>query len=280
MAMELTNLSAELGSPFWDVAKIVGPLLTGGLAGSLLTYNLNRRAARKSIPRLKVVLKKVEYSLSAQHRSLKKMSVSYDGLEYDGLTLQEVSLLNVSTKSISATPMLISIGDEAKLIDFDGAVEPIDRDMPLNPVAGKKGMFEWDGGELKPGDSARLSLLIESAGSFEIGWRGDDSVDLLTDGGVESSRNVTRDLQFITMMLAFLIASGSLPFFGPLLQGAIIFGASPYLVGYVSKYFLPTIKSLLGRRGGVVINANAPNANIKVGDRVIRVGEVESSTDV
>ena len=69
----------ELVEQVLSALKTAAPWFTGGLAGAVLTYLLNRRQARKNQPRLSVRVTRVDYSLPSHDEAFRDLQVSYGG---------------------------------------------------------------------------------------------------------------------------------------------------------------------------------------------------------
>ncbi len=149
---------------FWDIFKIVAPWLTGGVAGATLTFLLNQRAARRKQARVLVTTERVDYSLAARDDQLKELRVSYCGTEYDSLLLYRFNIGNISTKTVQKSPTLFLLG--AAIVDRGSVTQPVKRQTTWVQQDGHEGAYIWDAGELKPGDSARLSLLLSPTTSI------------------------------------------------------------------------------------------------------------------
>lgn len=59
---------------------------------------------------------------------------------------------------------------------------PLDRPTAWVPQVSQAGAYVWDAGELKPGDSAWLRLLVSPAGGVNYSWRGDDDNEISSYG--------------------------------------------------------------------------------------------------
>jgi hypothetical protein len=94
---------------------------------------------------------------------------------------------------------------------------------------GREGAYIWDVGELKPGDSARLSLLLSPTTSIDWSWRGDDDVEV-TSYGREATSAIERDLRNVIVWVTLYVFVGSFPLFSGMVQAGLILVAMPFIV--------------------------------------------------
>ena len=208
---------------------MVAPWLTGGLAGAVLTYTLNQRSARKKQPRLLVRTNRVDYSISSDDAALKTLRVSYAGKVFERLLLFEMEVENVSSRSVKVTPFLLQMQADIQIIDQSSLIRPLHRDAVWQLQQNQQGAYIWDPGECKPGDSARLRLLITPSGTVDWSFRGDDEVDVLSsDRG--STRTFESDIRTILTWMAGYLVVGSVPLLSGTLQGLYLIASVPYLV--------------------------------------------------
>jgi hypothetical protein len=216
---------------FWDVFKIVAPWLTGGVAGATLTYLLNQRAARRKQARVLVTTERVDYSLAAKDDQLKALRVSYCGTEYDSLLFYRFTIDNVSTRTVQKSPTLFIFDDGTEIVYRGSVLRPVNQQTPWVQLDGHTSAYIWDAGELKPGDSARLSLLLTPATSLNWSWRGDDDVEV-TSFGREATSAIERDLRNVVAWVALYVFFGSFPLFSGAAQSILIIATMPFIVPY------------------------------------------------
>jgi hypothetical protein len=217
-----------------EAAKYLGPLLTGGLAGAVLTYILNRRAARRKQPRLLLTSERADFSIAATE--LRDLRVSYDGRVFDSLLLFQMKLENVSTRTINNTPILLLFNGNTAIVDKSFSAYPLNKGQSWTPQTGQEAAYEWNPGELKPGDWAGIRLLLAPSTEVDWTWRGDDDVEIASYGK-EGVRTLEIELRDMIAWIALFIFVGGIPFLSGLLQGTLLFVSIPLIVRYFTRWW-------------------------------------------
>jgi hypothetical protein len=262
-AWEWSELVQPWQEQLWDLFKIIAPWLTGGLAGAILTYLLNQRIARRRQARILVTTERVDYSVAAKDEQLRELRVSYRGNEFENLLLFQITLENVSSRTVQRSPLLFLFEKETTIVDRSSLVRPINRDIPWIPQEGHESAYTWDAGGLKPGDSARLRILLSSTSPVNWLWRGDDDVEV-TSYGREAALTVERELRTVIAWIAVYVSFGVVPFFSSLAHAALLIASMPYIVSYCLRWW-----SLFTARKGPTwsIRANASYIQVLAGER-------------
>jgi hypothetical protein len=219
----------------WELFKSVAPWLTGGLAGAILTYLLNQRVIRRRQAKILITIERVDYSLAARDEQLKELRVSYRGNEFDNLLLFQFLVKNISTKSVSCSPFLFQFKKDAAIVDLVTVTHPLRREVAMVRQQGHDNAYIWDTGELKPQDSARLSMLLAPTTHVDWDWRGEDDVET-TSYGQETTRSFEKELRDIVLWTSLYIAAGSIPFMGNLFQALLILVSIPSIVSYIIRW--------------------------------------------
>jgi hypothetical protein len=234
----LQSLQGQAAGPVatgWRAFIVVAPWLTGGLAGAVLTYALNQRAARKKQPGVIVRTRQVDYSLQARDTGLKELRVSYDGEGFDNLLLFQVDIENISTKTVGNVPILITMSDKSRVVDKATLVRPLNRPPKWEAQSENPGAFVWDPGECKPGDSAQLRILIAASEYVRWEFRGSDDIVVVAPDR-ESSASFEADVRNVIEWIAFYILAGSIPLVGGGFQAVFILASLPSIMRYASKW--------------------------------------------
>jgi len=241
MPFDIELILKQLGAIFLTAI----PWLTGGLAGAILTYNLNQRSTRKKQPRLRITTERIDYSIPARDESLRALMVSYDGTEYESLELYQFYVENLSDKTASTTPFLFLLSESTQIINISTLVTPLNREIGWNRQADQPGTYIWNPGELKPSDTARLRLLVSPVANIERKWRGEDDVEVASFGA-DSTQEYERELGTIVGWVAIYVMLGATPIIGQLAQALQIVASTPKIVQLIirwSRTFRPRKKS-------------------------------------
>lgn len=213
------------------------PWVTGGLAGAILTYTLNRRLARKNQAELMVRTSTINYDLPKRQSAFRNLKVSYNGRTYEALSYHEINIENVSERAVDAAPFIISLQKDAQILDENFISEPIKHNIVHNQVNLESYQHRYILENLLPGDSCKIQLMVQNGASLSWMFRGLDSIKIRTPYGSSSSGRIINDeLGIIIMGLSFYIMLGSIFLLGDLLRGALIVFMAPYLYRVFSQW--------------------------------------------
>ncbi|MGR0480068.1 MAG: hypothetical protein ACTFAL_01325 [Candidatus Electronema sp. V4] len=227
----------------WEIFKVVAPWVTGGLAGAVFTYILNQRAGRHKKPRLLLTTQQVDYAIPSKDKQLQELRVSYRGQPFDSLLLFQMEVKNISDRTVNASPFLLFLNDQSIVVDRSTLVQPLNRETAWTPQISQTGAYVWDASELKPGDQARLRLLVTHATEVSWSWRGDDEVEI-TSYGRENEQTLERELHNVIAWIAVYILFGTIPFLSSSARALFLVMSSPYIV----RYFLRWLNLISGRK--------------------------------
>ena len=258
----------------WTMFKVVAPWLTGGLAGAILTYFLNQRTARRKQPRLILSILRVDYSIPSKDEQLNDLQVSYGGKSYENLLLYQVDIENVSGRTIGNSPILFALSRSSSIIDKSTIVKPLNRETLWKPQDGQEGAYIWDASELKPGDSARLRLLIAPQTEIQWSWRGDDDVEVVAYGR-ESERSLETELRNVIAWIAMYLICGAIPFFAGALKALLLVASSPYIIRYLFRFWSLLSQSKRSFSTPIMINNYTHDSGLST----IQMGNVKTSDD-
>jgi hypothetical protein len=210
----------------WELFKTFGPLLTGGLAGAILTFLVNQRTAKRRLPRLTVAIRRIDYSVP-NATGLRQLRVSYGAEAYEQLAFFSMSIHNDSSRSADKTPFLITIPASATIVDKSFAVHPVNRLPMWEAVISDAEAYLWDSGELKPGDSAELRLLLTEGTDVRWSFRGSDDVRIysLESEPVESNNSL---VIVSALWIAVFVAVGAIPYISALFRAGLIVLSLPF----------------------------------------------------
>jgi hypothetical protein len=260
----------------WDAFKTIAPWLTGGLAGSILTFFLNRRAGRNKQTRLAIESQRIDYSVPSKGEGLKGLRVSYDGKVFDSLLNYQMTVQNISARTAKTSPFLLSIDGDMTIVDRSILVQPLDRDTSWAPQPNQPGSFIWDAGELKPGDSARLRLLVSPSADVRWSWRGEDEVEVTSDGS-DNLPAMDREFRNAVVWIALYITLGGIPFFSGAAQGAMIMISLPYIVRYLLQWRRYLFAGRLASTPSIVIAGSTSKVAVS-NDLMGRVSSISIET--
>src|SRR5207245_2941916 len=89
----------------------LGPLLTGGLAGALLTYFLKARSEKRQKKIVNITISNISLSLpNIRSRSVvtsNLLRVSFEGKEFDNLSMYSARLQNVGSRGVEGMKFVI-----------------------------------------------------------------------------------------------------------------------------------------------------------------------------
>jgi hypothetical protein len=224
---------------FWDAFKLIAPWLTGGLAGAILTYLLNLRIARRKQARVLLTMERIDYSIGDEQ--FKDLRVSYEGAEYEKLLIARMDVENISARTVAKSPLLLLFDEGTDVIEHNASTRPINRETIWVKQEGHESAYVWDAGELRPGDSAQLLVLLSPTTSINWLWRGNDDIEVASLGR-EARLTVERDLRNVVVWIALYVAFGSIPFFSGIAQGAMLLASTPYIVSRCIRWW-PVIAS-------------------------------------
>lgn len=248
----------------WELFKVITPLLTGGLAGATLTYILNQRNSRRKQARILLTTECIDYSVAGKDDHLNGIRVSYRGTEFNNIMLYEINIENVSIKTVPKCPFLLFFERDISVVDWSTLTRPTDRETNWTQQHGHENAYLWDAGELKPGDSARLRLLLAPTTSINWSWRGDDEVEV-TSSGREAGQTVERELRNVIFWISLYIFFGTIPFFAGMAHALLLIVSMPYIVSRCIRWW-PTVTSR--RRDALTVNAGGEaNVAVVIGDR-------------
>lgn len=235
----------------WRVAQTAMPWVTGGLAGSVVTYLLAQRLRRKSTPQLFVKTKTTEYALPAVASNLKRIQVRYGDEDFERLALYELSVENTSSRTCSAAPFLIQLSGQSRVVDRTSSVLPINRPVSWSTLESMMESYLWDPGELKPRDSARLHLLVSPLGRVKVAFRGDDEVDIVSDTVTSPSHD--EQIRSFIVWVALYLALGVIPFLSAALRSLLLLFSITFIL-LIFERLRSAFVAMVGPRMRVDIN--------------------------
>jgi hypothetical protein len=133
------------------------------------------------------------------------------------------------------TPILLLFSHNAAIVDKSFSAHPLNKVQRWRQQISKEAAYEWNPGELKPGDWAGIRLLLAPSAEVDWTWRGDDDVEIASSGR-EGVRTLEIELRDMIAWIALFIFVGGVPFFSGAAQGALLFVSIPYLVPRFTRW--------------------------------------------
>lgn len=220
---------------YLEILKMIMPWVTGGLAGAILTYLLNRRLAKKSQKRLLVKTTLINYSLPSHNEAFKSLKVWYAGTNYDELVYFEFSVKNISQKVVASAPFILSLPKECSIIDKTTESTPVPISIDLDEKTLGSNMIQCTFGEMHFADTGKVGLLLSGITPVEWHFRGNDDVEIESED-LPSTISTERDLRDAILWIATYVFAGAVPFFSSMIQGILIFISVPFWVRTISRW--------------------------------------------
>ena len=227
------------------------PVVSGGLAGSILTYFLHYRGRRKNRPRLAVREVFLDYTLPADGGGFKfeELSVAYQGQSYDNLLLYNLEIKNTSTRAVDETPFVITLQEDATILADEYYTSPIQQTIEKNVNRLEGNAVRYSFGRLRPGDSAYLKLLIAGHGPAGCHFRGSDQVEVLV-GGSATASSFEDDLKQVLYLAALFLLAGAVPILGAVLRAGIVMSSYSIILRiynhFRSSFYPPADSTSIG----------------------------------
>ena len=223
------------------------PMISGGLAGSILTYFLHRRRLINSTPRLAVREVLVDYTLpdSGSDFKFEDLSVAFKGKNYEDLLLYNLDIRNTSEKTVEETPFVITLQEKATILAEEAFTSPVRQEVTSDTAGLEGNAVRYAFGKIMPGDSAHLKMLIAGPGPAGCHFRGSDKVEILT-GVTTSAATFEDDLKQSLYLLALYILAGAVPEIAAILRAGIVMTSFPLVLriyNHVRASFYPAANS-------------------------------------
>lgn len=218
-----------------DVLKVVMPWMTGGFAGAILTYILNRRLTKKNQPELFVKTSVVNYALPKYQKAFTNLKVSYNGRTYDELSYHEISIENISERAVNTAPFIILFPKEARILGENFINEPIKHNVIHDQVDLESNQHRYIFEDLHPGDSCKIQLMVQNGALLSWHFRGLDNIKVTSSYG-QSRQLFGDEFRLIVLGVAFYVMLGSIFLLGDMLRGALIVLMAPYLYRQFSQW--------------------------------------------
>lgn len=197
------------------------PWLTGGFAGAILTFILNRRLERKRQARLSIVVSDIDYSLPSHQSAFAGLRVSYNGDPYDKLRYYQFRVLNVSQRTVCPVPFIFLFAKDASILDQSIESGPLKLNVECSREAKEENGIRCEIQAFKPGDYLQFNFLLSSTEGIKWFFRGADDVDIIA---TDRTSEVTEDGDFRDLVAAasFYVLLGALPLFAGIFQSAVV----------------------------------------------------------
>lgn len=219
-----------------DIAKMIAPWITGGLAGAILTLIARTREDRK---RRKVIT--IETSLTAfalpkvQGTSAVRqedLNVSYKGKSYAHLSLYRFAMRNTGPSAVQNQTVVLAMPTGLDPVDEMTATEPLQiefkTDMKTTPTGDELSISVP---RLEPGDAVTYSLLVNGSMAEQIRChpRGTDDVKFRFAGQPESGQELEAEVKKLLLLFAMFFVVGAFDPIGGVFQAGVFLFMIPYL---------------------------------------------------
>ncbi len=228
----MLQTSALLSQIDW---KVIAQVVSGGVAGAMLTFILNQTVARKRLAQINVSVSRTDYSIPANDTDLRSVEVSYGGRTFEKLLLYEFTVRNVSTRATKVTPFLFLLPRDTEVVDRSCTIYPVHRPDLWEERPGAAAIYFWDPGELMRDDYAVLRVLFTPATNVEWKFRGEDDIRVVSEDA-EIVADLQADTRLITAWVALFLIVGVLPFGSALVRGLLIWASTPFLVNRIAQW--------------------------------------------
>ena len=227
---------AQVISKIIEITKLVLPWLTGGLAGAILTYILNRKIQNKNRPELTIESTNIQYELDDTNILSEKLFVSYGSGKYENLACLKYVISNTGNITIDNAIFFIELDSEAEIVANSKKTLPL-KNKVIFEKNEDSNIYSWITKEFKPGDISSINILINNKKYFKIYWRGIDNVRIIDKSDKPFFLDTTNDVSNIIYILIIIFTMGSFPLIGSSLQALLLLLFAPYLTRTITKYF-------------------------------------------
>jgi hypothetical protein len=243
----------------FDTLKVIIPWITGGLAGAILTFMLNRRLAKKTRPRLIVKSSSINYALPKHQKAFADLKVSYQGRAYDELSYHEIEVENLSQRVIQSAPFVISFPEKAQILDENILSGPIRHDIIHDQEELEPNQHRYSIKDLHPNDFCRIRFMVQNGEILSWYFRGSDEIEI--DSAGKSNKGID-DLQLVVLSIALYIACGSIPLFSDALRGALIVFNAPLLYRLFSRWRMENLQKKQGVIYGPIVISDSGSVKL------------------
>ncbi len=214
----------------FQFAKTVMPWITGGVAGTLIGFALNRRVAQKQEARLSLTTIVSPFSISGDSPLRQKLSVSYGGSHYEQLALCECVITNPSERTIEDVSVVFEFDPKARTID-DPIVErsPVPAPSPFDRKDLHPHMLRCSLGIIDRRATVLFRILIDGPTFFRAHIRAKGDPAILERDGSGAQEPSDRAISIVLSFFAMYVMAGAIPFIGGAFQAAVILLSMPFL---------------------------------------------------
>jgi len=229
-----------------EIAKIIAPYISGGLAGAIFTLIANSKYRKKNRKVLNIEEKLHRYSLN-RNSSLNidnEIKITYNSVEYPNLSLYNAKLTNSGKKRIDRSKIILRFRESDDVIWSKINSSPIDI----------KKEYEISRSIVDDTQYVDYHLLIENMEvddiislSFLFNSRDPEQIKLLPrefdenlivkEGEISSFNDIEDDFKQILYAYVVFIFSGMIPMFGSIVKAGIFFIMIPSIIR-VLNFFL------------------------------------------
>lgn len=183
------------------MSNLLEAIIPSMLFGSLPAAVLLRALGYFEQPKLFIKKQIVNYSIGKQDNEFKDLKISYQQKEFTDMMLYEFYVKNISKKTILQSPFLFECSSHVQILEKIVSYYPVDQDYKFKERTNKNSIYEFNFGELKPNDYARLRILITPTTEIKYKWRGDDLVKNYEK--IEKPNLIIKILFFVGFFMVF-----------------------------------------------------------------------------
>lgn len=217
MGLDYTDTLKKIG----EFIPLMTPYVSGGLAGAVLTFCLNRRLERKRQARLSVSVSEINYSLPSHQSTFSGLKVSYNDHPYDELRYYQFRVVNVSQKTIPVAPFVFLLPKDAKILDQSIESGPLRLSVCQSTEPRESNGVRFQAEDIKPEDHFQISLLLSSTAAIKWHFRGADEISIIASDSV-SDNTEEQDLKDLSVAAAAYVFFGAIPIFSCVARSAAV----------------------------------------------------------
>ncbi len=198
------------------------PWFTGGVAGAILTFVLNRRLDRRRQARLSLNIADIDYSLPSHQSTFQGLKVSYKDQPHDALRYYQFRVDNISQKTVANAPFVFLLPEQAIILDQAIESGPLSLDVTSSKEPREPNGYRYEAREVKPGDFFQISLLLSSVSPAKWFFRGNDDIDITASDRV-NLYTIERDMRDLIAAVTLYVMLGGIPLFAGVFQSGAVF---------------------------------------------------------
>jgi hypothetical protein len=197
-----------------DWVRLVGPLVTGGLAGAVLTAFIASWRASQTQQRVYWSLSTFDISAAGDSDLPKSLRVSYDGKDYPHLSLVSLDAGNDGQVPVDGVSLVLR--PDGPIIEQTATHRPLGTQIRVDDTDLEPGLTRFVLPPMAPGDRVKIRVLVGGQCDAECFPRGPATVQF--EDGPQRTRRIERRRR-LRSGVAFLATIPASLLVWPLLQG-------------------------------------------------------------